>query len=68
MVVAQIRCNMCGALFEELPDLGIARYEFELEILDREDPEERQVCGNEITCPKGRRAETKVVQKIRKAK
>ena len=55
MIVAEVKCQMCG-------------FRFELEILDREDPEERFVRGSAITCPRCHKSETEVTRRIRKAK
>ena len=56
MIIALLRCNMCG-------------HEFELEILDDDDPKERYVRHNPVRCPnpRCRSAEITIVRKKARA-
>lgn len=48
MLLAQMKCGMCGNRFE-------------LKILDREDPKERYIPGSPIQCP---RCHSEFVEKL----
>jgi predicted Zn-ribbon and HTH transcriptional regulator len=52
MVVAELKCRMCGT-------------HFKAEILDRDDPNERDRRGNPIRCPKCKSTEIEVLRIVR---
>lgn len=54
MVVAQLKCQICGARFEA-------------EILDKDDPNERHRGGSPVRCPKCGRSEIELVCVLRRA-
>jgi DNA-directed RNA polymerase subunit RPC12/RpoP len=54
MVVQEIRCSMCGNTFEA-------------KVLDRDDPQERDVYGSSLRCPKCNSVMLNVVRTIRRA-
>ena len=53
VVLALLRCTLCG-------------HEFELEVIDDDDPKEKHVNRNPVRCqnPKCRSAEISIVRKI----
>jgi len=56
MIVALLKCNMCG-------------HEFELEIIDDDDPQERRAPRNPVRCrnPRCQSTEIGIVRKLRRA-
>ncbi len=55
MLVKVFKCQMCG-------------HQFEREVLDRDDPEERHRQGTPLRCPECGRAEIEVVRTLRRTK
>lgn len=53
MVVAKLKCQMCGTYFEA-------------EILDKEDPNERHRGGSPVRCPKCNRSEIELLCVLRR--
>lgn len=53
MVVLKMKCQMCGKRFE-------------VEALDREDPQERRVQGSRINCPNCGSYEIEKIQALRR--
>lgn len=55
MVVAKLKCQICGT-------------HFEAEILDKDDPTERHREGSPVRCPKCRRSEIELMCVLRRAR
>jgi DNA-directed RNA polymerase subunit RPC12/RpoP len=55
MVVALLKCQMCGK-------------QFEAEMLDRDDPNERQRGGTPIRCPNCGSAEIELLRALRRVR
>jgi len=53
MVVAVLKCQMCG-------------HQFQAEMLDRDDPNERHRPGTPIRCPKCNSAEIELLRVVRR--
>jgi len=49
MIVSEFKCGMCG-------------HRFEVEVLDRQDPREKNVPGSPVRCPK---CHNGVVERVR---
>ena len=54
MIVAEMRCQICG-------------YSFRLKLLDRENPDERRLQGSPPRCEKCNSTEIEVVRKLHTA-
>lgn len=55
MVVAQLKCQICGARFEA-------------EILDKDNPNERHWGGSPVRCPKCNSPEVELLCKLRQTR
>lgn len=53
MVIAVLKCQMCG-------------HQFQAEMLDRDDPNERHRPGTSIRCPKCSSAEIELLRVVRR--
>lgn len=54
MIVVKMKCQMCGDRFEA-------------ELLDREDPQEQNVAGTPVRCPRCKSTHVETVQRVRRA-
>jgi DNA-directed RNA polymerase subunit RPC12/RpoP len=55
MVVAKLKCQMCGT-------------HFDAEILDKDDPDEKYRPGNPIRCPRCNSPEVELLCKLRQTR
>lgn len=54
MFIAQMLCQLCGERFE-------------VKLLDRDDPRERNVVGSPVRCPKCNSSYVETIRRVRKA-
>jgi Zn finger protein HypA/HybF involved in hydrogenase expression len=54
VIVAQMKCQMCGERFE-------------VKLLDRNDPRERNVVGSPVRCPRCHSLEVEMIRQERRA-
>ena len=55
MIVAKLKCQMCGT-------------HFEVEILDKDDPQEKYKPGSPVRCPKCNSPEVELLCKLRQTR
>jgi len=53
MVVVEMKCNMCGC-------------NFEAEVLDRQDPDEKKSTGHPLRCPKCSGTMLQTIREVRR--
>jgi predicted Zn-ribbon and HTH transcriptional regulator len=53
MIIAEMKCQMCGQRFE-------------VELLDREDPKEQHLPGVPVRCPNCKRSTVEEVRMVRR--
>ena len=54
MIIVQLKCQMCG-------------HHFEGNLLDRDDPKERDIVGSPVRCPRCNSQRVETIRRVRRA-